>query len=209
MALLGTFAYHTAEGLLQEISVRQLDALAESKKRDLVKVQEGWRDQLRLIRSRSDLRQSVQAYLADKNPLALAQVNQIIVNAVTATDNLEQIVIKDLQGKAVASYGEAEWNDASGLGQVPPLNEPQVITLEGSYFNVAGDLRLVFSSLLSIDGVGIGHIQVVFDGQYLFSITGNYTGLGETGETLVVKQDLDAVTVLNPLRHPASAASKH
>ena len=208
MALLGTFAYHTAEGLLQEISVRQLDALAESKKRDLVKVQEGWRDQLRLIRSRSDLRQSVQAYLADKNPLALAQVNQIIVNAVTATDNLEQIVIKDLQGKAVASYGEAEWNDASGLGQVPPLNEPQVITLEGSYFNVAGDLRLVFSSLLSIDGVGIGHIQVVFDGQDLFSITGNYTGLGETGETLVVKQDLDAVTVLNPLRHPASSKNR-
>ncbi len=40
MALLGTFAFKTSAELLQQISVRQLDALAESKKRDLLKVYE-------------------------------------------------------------------------------------------------------------------------------------------------------------------------
>ncbi len=40
MMLLGTFAYITSAGMLQEISLRQLDALAESKKRDLTKVYE-------------------------------------------------------------------------------------------------------------------------------------------------------------------------
>ncbi len=42
MALLGTFAYITSADLLQEISLRQLDALAESKKRDLNKVYASW-----------------------------------------------------------------------------------------------------------------------------------------------------------------------
>ena len=53
--ILGTFAYRTSAELIQQISVRLLDALAESKKLELLKVNESWENQLRLIRSRSQL----------------------------------------------------------------------------------------------------------------------------------------------------------
>ena len=59
MALLGTFAYYTSATLLQEISLRQLDALSESKKRDLIKVYDSWEDNLRLVRDRSELQSSI------------------------------------------------------------------------------------------------------------------------------------------------------
>ena len=54
MALLGTFAYFTSANLLQEISLRQLDALAESKKRDLTKVYESWEDKVKPPTSNSE-----------------------------------------------------------------------------------------------------------------------------------------------------------
>ncbi len=44
MLVLGSFAYQTTAELLRQVSERQLDALAESKQRDLEKVIEGWRD---------------------------------------------------------------------------------------------------------------------------------------------------------------------
>jgi hypothetical protein len=44
MGLIGLFAYQTSAQLLQEVSIRQIDALAESKAMDLTKVHQGWRD---------------------------------------------------------------------------------------------------------------------------------------------------------------------
>ena len=87
--------------------MRQLDALAEGKKRDLVKVQEGWRDQLRMIRSRTDLRENLQHFYADGNAEAFKRVSEIIENTVTATYNLDRINILDLQGNEVLGFGSA------------------------------------------------------------------------------------------------------
>lgn len=196
MALLGTFAYQTSARLLQEISVRQLDALAESKKRDLVKVQEGWRDQLRLIRSRTDLRDNLQRYFVSQDEVALRRVREIIENAVTATDNLDRIDILDLDGNEVVGFGQVERPHKHDMPQ-----DSQLIVYGGSYVTESGSLRVMFTSLLNIDGQGIGAIEVVFDGLDLYSVTGNYTGLGETGESVVVKQDGESVLVLNPVRH--------
>jgi hypothetical protein len=196
MALLGTFAYQTSARLLQEISVRQLDALAESKKRDLVKVQEGWRDQLRLIRSRTDLRDNLQRFFVSQDEVALDRVREIIENAVTATDNLDRIDILDLDGNEVVGFGQVERPHKHDVPQ-----DSQSIVYGGSYVTESGSLRVMFTSLLNIDGQGIGAIEVVFDGLDLYSVTGNYTGLGETGESVVVKQDGESVLVLNPVRH--------
>jgi len=86
MALLGLFAYRTSADLLQEISVRQLDALAESKKRDLIKLYESWQNQLRLIRSRTQLRISLREYLSTGSEDSLARVTRIIEDATAAVD---------------------------------------------------------------------------------------------------------------------------
>jgi len=46
MLFVGSFAYQTAAERLRQVSERQLDALAESKRSDLNKVLEGWRDRV-------------------------------------------------------------------------------------------------------------------------------------------------------------------
>ena len=67
MGLLGSFAYQTSSSLLQEISLRQLDALAESKARDLLKVNEGWKNQVRLIHEGSGLSALMQSNNEEKD----------------------------------------------------------------------------------------------------------------------------------------------
>ena len=46
MLIIDSFAYQTAAEPLQQVSEQQLDALAESKRSDLNKVLEGWRDRV-------------------------------------------------------------------------------------------------------------------------------------------------------------------
>ena len=148
MALLGAFAYHTAEGLLQEITVRQLDALAEGKKRDLEKIQEGWRGRVELIKQR-----------------------------VISTAGKDDISPKN--------------NLSRELGHI----------LAG-VDNVSALRVLDYSIDMVLDSIGPVIMEVVVDGTSLKSVTNNYTGLGETGESMIFKSGAqDNILVLNEVRH--------
>ena len=195
MALLGTFAYQTSAELLKEISVRQLDALAEGKKRDLIKVYESWQDQLRLIRSRTGLRENLKEYLDSGDENVLLQLTRIIEDATTAVADVDRIVVFDVNGSEVASFGRV------------PLNHEYTIPDEdvgyiGSFPNESGGLRVALGTAITLDGQVIGGMELIVDAQDLFDVTSNYTGLGNTGESMIVKS-LDETTalVLNPLRH--------
>ncbi|MBD3647685.1 MAG: HAMP domain-containing protein [Pseudomonadales bacterium] len=198
MAILGTFAYKTSAGLLKEISIRQLDALAESKKRDLIKVYEGWQDQIRLIRSRTQLRTSLRKYMESGDPEALGNINRIVEDAATAVKNVEGITVLDLEGKEIASFGDATF--VEGYNIPDDIDEVQY---QGALLDEQG-VEVAFSTLLSLEGSPLGAMSVVIDASDLLSVTGNYTGLGETGEAMVVMRTNDSsVMVLNPLRHQA------
>jgi hypothetical protein len=195
MAILATFAYRTSAELLQDISVRQLGALAESKKQDLEKVYESWENQLRLIRSRTQLRLSLREYAKDQNDDSLRQITRIIEDATTAVDEVDRLTVFDTNGNEVASFGRVP------VGSNYRIPDEDVAYI-GTFPNVTGGMRIALSTAITLDGQIIGGIEMIVDADDLFKVTRNYTGLGETGEAmLVMLRDEDTVVVLNPLRH--------
>ena len=200
MAILGAFAYSTTASQLKEMSIGQLNALAESKAHDVGQIQQGWRDQLRLIKSRADLSTQLGRYLQTGDTAAQDRVRNIVEGAVKAVDDVDCIRILSLTGDQVAAFGKG-----------PALAHPLVpktagaIVYNNTLMNASGQPAAVFTSLLLTGSKPVGVIEVVFNTRKLLGVTGNYTGLGKTGESMVMTQATpDTVQLLNPLRHDKS-----
>lgn len=195
LAILGAFAYRTSAELLQQNSVRQLNALAESKKQDLMKVHESWQNQLRLIRSRTQLRYSIRDFLDDGQGPSLNDINRIIGEATRAVEDVVRLAIFDMKGKEITAFGQPPMARSF---EVPDVDVKYV----GSFLDGKGGLQVILSSVIELEDLAIGVIEMTVNATDLYDVTRNYTGLGETGETMVMKLTSDnTVLVLNPLRH--------
>ncbi len=194
MTLLGVFAYTTSAALLQEISLRQLDALAESKKRDLIKVYDGWEDNLRLVRDRTQLRTSMRAYVEENDPQALREIERIIEGITVAVSEIDKLIVLDANGDEITSFGRSRVSHSK-----VPLGDD--VGYVGTFVDEEFGVRVALNTPVQLDGQMIGGIELIVDASDLFDITGDYTGLGETGEAIVLKQSGDSIQLLNQLRH--------
>ncbi len=197
MALLGVFAYQESTRLLAEISHRQLGALAESKRNDLVKVQDGWRDKVLLISSQHEFAEAVRRYLADPTEENLIPVTDLVDNAAAVVRAVDRISVFSLTGEEIESSGRAP------MGDSPPAPVPEgAVAYRGTLVSDTGIIRVAFATMLIQDTVPTGVMEVVFAIDDVSAVAGNYTGLGDGGEAYVVaRTGPDMVTVLNSLRH--------
>lgn len=191
MALLGAFAYHTAEGLLQEITVRQLDALAEGKKRDLEKIQEGWRGRVQLIKQRV-ISTAGKDDISPKNNLS-RDLGRILAGV----DNVSALRVLDSSGQSVGEAGEFPDSNVS-----PKAISTEAVKYLGTFFSDRAGIQVMYSIDMVLDSIGPVIMEVVVDGTSLQSVTNDYTGLGETGESMIFKSGAqDNILVLNEVRH--------
>lgn len=199
MILLGTFAYRTSADLYKEIALRQLDALAESKRSDLLKVFDGWKDQVRLMRAARELGESVVALEGGVDADARMQLSATLDAWRAAVSSTERITLFSTAGAELISVGRSSIPvKFVDVGM-------EVVELTSTSVTPAHEVKVAFHTWLTMDGVGIGTMEVVMDASDLESVTADYTGLGETGETFLVRRAAgDSVMVLNRLRHDDS-----
>ena len=199
MLVIGTFAYQTASELLRQASERQLDALAEGKRLDIEKVIDGWRDRVQLIRSRTRLRTLVARGVGDDDEAMRVEIRRILDDAIASVKSVDRVTIFDTDGKPIASAGTSEV--ASTL-DASVFEHPDAVLYGGVTLLDPDRIVVRFFSLLELDGAMIGAMEVTIDGEDLRRVTQNYTGLGETGESLVVMRDPSGgALVLSSLRH--------
>lgn len=196
MALLGGFAYQTTAGMLQKISVRQLNALAESRKDDVQNVFMGWKDKVSLVRSRTQLRFNLLRYERTSDPEHIAGMRRILNDALQSVDVFERITIFTKAGEPVISVGESAVESSFSL---PPSAD---VEFAGSNPMADGSVHIVLWSTLDLDGQIIGGVEVVLNASDLRSVVSDYTGLGETGEVLIVMRESgEWLRVFHHLRH--------
>lgn len=196
MLLLGGFAYRVSSDLLQDISERQLDALAESKKQDLLNIVSSWEDDVRLIRSRTQLRIRLRDHQVQHSDAALEDMQRIVEDAQLSTAHVQRIALFDRNANVVALAGHA----------TPPplaLTDLTDTVIRYSGFVIAdGSPDVIFRAAVELDEELLGSIEVVFGGARLAAVAGNYRGLGDNGETMIVATTPQGQRILlHPLRH--------
>lgn len=205
MFALGSFSYLEARELLRDNALRQLQALAESKKQDLENVSVGWRDRVALITTRRDLGANLAAAREGHAPDAERRAERILEDAVAAVPSLRGVAVFTPEGRKVAATGVDPDPDA----RVQPASfwmADSPLVYENVNRDPDGGLVVTFVAPVRLDGTLVGAAKVVLSARELLAVAENFTGLGETGEVLLARrtEEGDAL-ILNPLRHDPNA----
>lgn len=205
MFALGVFTYMTANRLLSDSAADQLESLAESGEGALESIAEGWRERVQLIASRTQLRISLREHVRSRDPEATEQIRRILRDARTSVRSVAALAVFELDGELVAR-SDTEIDPAPTSLPAPSLAAPSdEVRFLGVSFVPDDVPRLAVTTGLALDEEKIGVLYVLLKAHRLADLTGDYTGLGETGEFLIVARDGDGVRTLHPVRHEFEA----
>lgn len=204
VAAFAVFAFNAAESLLMERTERQLDALAEAKLDDLESIVEGWEDRVTLVTTRTELRLSLRSVSrGEGGPAERGRIARILDDARSGSEAIRTLTVYDLTGLVVTRSGAAAVDPPvpDGLAAL----EPDSI-LAGGISLAEDDRPLAFWAPLHLEGERVGTLRATLSTRELTEITGDFTGLGDTGETMIALRDSTGqIRVLYPVRFPDSA----
>ncbi len=198
MLLLGWFSYVESRDMLRDSTARQLETLASARVGDLAVIVQGLQNEVRLIRSRTRLRQELAAY--PRRPAsAAAEIQQILEDAESSVGNVTGITVFDVQGQPIARAGRIP-DTTRFLGSYE-----DGVTRTRFYEDPALEVTVETRAPLEFEGEVVGDLASQVAVGRLVSIAGEYEGLGDTGEMLLVAEFAPGrVTFLNPFRHSTS-----
>jgi HAMP domain-containing protein len=209
MLALGAFSYDATRSLLRSSALRQLEAVAETKKQDLERTIVGWRDRVQLVTSRTSLGESLRDLRRDRDEAHLARIERILADAIGATKSLRGISIYGADGFFLASSG-VDLGERERLRPAVFMWAEEPVVYENVSLDPDEGLLVTLVSPVRIDAVLVGAAKVRLTAQELIEVTRDYTGLGETGETLMARRtEVGDALILNSLRHgPADSAGR-
>ncbi|MGD8320357.1 MAG: PAS domain S-box protein [Gemmatimonadota bacterium] len=202
MFVFGAVVAPRVEGYIRDGTLERLDELAEAKREALRWIIAGWRDGTELVASRTQLRASLDDHTRTGARAPVARIRAILNDAITASRSLTFLQVYDADGGPVASATRGVLADLSGLEirtPPPPGDQPAYV---GIAFTDSGSPQVAFQARMAVDGRTIGTLLAVFDAQELVELSTSHSGLGETGETLILARDgSGALRTLHRTRH--------
>lgn len=194
----GTAYYFRSQAALEQKIFDALNATSQVQKHRI----EDWidhnKERLSLITSRTQLRISLKEFLTNANADALKKIHKIIHDATQSIVDVDAIHITNLHGKVIASTRKSaitqNFNDQPVFEQGKTTNNANTIDLTQSRG------RLLLSGPLLLGDELLGVLIVEEKIRTLQNISQDYTGLGETGETIIVVQTENTIKSVNPVR---------
>lgn len=207
--LVGYFSFKFAKEQLITVRGEKLTALVSNQKQDLRNILLSWKDRVRLIASRTQLRISFLKYLENGEEQHLSKMKKILKDATGAVRKVEHISMYNPEGKKIVSVGQplVAFKMFEGLSfSNPDKDILDHVWLEGG----SSKLYVSFSGPIFFDGRKVGVIQVILKADELLDIVKNYNGLGETGETLVAKRSSNgSVQYITPVRFKEKSGARY
>lgn len=208
MLAFGLVTYGAVKDTVWKSTSEQLNSLADGRKELIQNVVSGWQERVRLIASRTQLRESLRRQNEPPSSANEAAIARILNDAASSVQTVATLAAYDLKGDLVAQAGKSadsaftdlsdrslsEWSAAS--------SSPGDVRFQGTSFSEDGMPRVGFLSDLSIDGQRVGTLYVLLRASALLEVVASRTGLGQTGEILIVQKDRDGgASTLHAVRH--------
>jgi len=191
---------------LQEQTLSHLEAVAEVQRH---RVREWVASQNRIagqIASNRPLKESLAHYIATSDHVARQRAVDILKDAAIIDSGILGLVVVDFSGRKIIAVGEL--SARLDLAQVRPL---LLSAREGATFRMTqgrhGDLGQQLIIPLRHGGKELGALVVELNADRLLAISSDYTGLGQTGETILASKAIGGRSrFLIPLRFDTEAS---
>jgi PAS domain S-box-containing protein len=202
MLAFGAFMYRSANRMITRGTAEQLEGLAESSADALQSIIQGWEERVLLVASRTQLRVSLRERYGAGVPEASVSIQRILDDAEASVHTIAALAVYDPSGLLVT---QTVSGGDSVLAQLPARStagSDGEMSYLGLSFAEDGTPRLAYSTPLALDGRRIGYLYVLLNADRLTDLTEDYTGLGESGEVMIVAPHPAGAQTLHPVRHP-------
>lgn len=209
LAVLGGLSYGTAKHALTEQAISNLVSLADLKQRRIESIIDQNRERLALVASRTQLRISLERYLQTHDGSHQQKMVRILHDAKATTTDFRKLFIQSPDGQIVAA------TDDTLLGQGHPWRREFAQAESGPrvdmmFRNAKDQLGVYLAAPLFLGEQRLGTLVIEADASNIIESMTSYRGLGETGESLLVRADDHGNALfLTPARFRADAALVH
>jgi signal transduction histidine kinase len=199
--------YNEKKRLIVQIH-QHLESLSETKAIRLKGIISLRYELVSLIANNYYLITNTEDYNKGHNQKALNNIIPLLVRHVKLTPAFSRIHILDTKGHIIASSDkEFIGEDFSDMETFKTPAQGRKY-FDGLHYDEDSSINIFLSAPLNYEDGLTGVLVIDADASDILSLTSDYTGLGETGETTIGKRYGDTVLYLTPLRHDKRAALK-
>lgn len=188
LLFLGFIFYHNSVAQINQSTFKELDAIAQIQKNRLQDVLDQKSELLHLFASKTLLRTYLHEYIASPSASLQQTMNDYLRESLTSSGAISKIFEVNSSGIVVASTDPAFLGvDVSHDGYFQQgIQKENVSFLEK---NATGIIDEYLVAPLILDGKTLGMVVLITDVDDIENLAKDYTGLGNTGETLLAKHD--------------------
>lgn len=206
LVITSILSYFLAKQSLTRQVLNQLESVATIQKNRLESIVDQNLERLILVSSRTQLRLSLDKFIAEPKREYQIIMNRILGDARASITSFVDIFVLTLDGTVVASTDEAligaERSEENFFVRGQKENTAEIFFRDKNQ-----NLRAYLTGPLYLKDKLLGIVVIVSDVEGIISLIEDYSGLGNTGETLLARKDEDGDALfLMPLRFDRKAA---
>jgi signal transduction histidine kinase len=192
----GFVYYQSVSRILQEKTINELKTISKIKSDRINSYVKNCYSQFEVLRKSRILNSSLRLFSSDTSTLARIDVFHTLLEAKQDMEGIGRTMVLDSAGEVVISSNPEQTRQVS-YGDYISLFQKKKSTVYDYRYNESDELNFVL-----IGTIAQNYFFVVeYDAKNLFAVTEDYTGLGTTGETLLIGKDSSgAVLYLTPQR---------
>ncbi len=199
-------SYFIAKHSLTRQVLNQLESVAAIQKNRLESITDQNLERLVLVSSRTELRLSLDKFTLEPRVEYQDKMNRILRDARASIPSFREISVLTLDGKIVSSTDESLIGEERA-GEDYFISGRSRAGADIFFLDEDKYLRVYLSGPLRLQAKLIGVVVIESDVENIISLVEDYSGLGETGETLLARStETGDALFLMPLRFDPEAA---